>query len=57
MEGRTTLIIAHRLGTIRHVDRIYVLEEGKIVESGNHDELTALNGVYNKLVQLQMQQV
>ena len=55
MEDRTTLIIAHRLGTIRNVDRIYVLEDGQIVESGNHDELKAHDGVYNKLVQLQMQ--
>lgn len=55
MENRTTLIIAHRLGTIRNVDRIYVLDEGQIVESGNHDELTAQGGIYNNLVQLQLQ--
>lgn len=55
MEGRTTLIIAHRLGTIRNVDRIYVLDHGQIVESGTHDELIAKeNGFYNNLVALQM---
>lgn len=55
MEGRTTLIIAHRLGTIRNVDRIYVLDHGQIVESGNHDELMAKpEGYYSKLVSLQL---
>ncbi len=55
MVGRTTLIIAHRLGTIRNVDRIYVLDHGQIVESGNHDELIANpQGYYSKLIALQM---
>jgi ATP-binding cassette, subfamily B, bacterial len=55
MVGRTTLIIAHRLGTIRNVDRIYVLDHGQIVESGNHDELIANpEGYYSKLIALQM---
>jgi len=55
MEGRTTIIIAHRLGTIRDVDRIYVLDHGQIVESGDHQELLDLGGTYSKLFQLQMQ--
>lgn len=56
MENRTTLIIAHRLGTIRNVNRIYVIHEGKIVEAGTHQELAAIpEGMYSKLVQLQMQ--
>lgn len=55
MEGRTTIIIAHRLATIRDVDRIYVLDHGQIVESGSHQELLAQEGTYHKLVQLQMQ--
>lgn len=55
MVGRTTLIIAHRLGTIRNVDRIYVLDHGQIVESGSHDQLIAMpDGYYNKLVALQL---
>jgi ABC-type multidrug transport system fused ATPase/permease subunit len=54
MKGRTTLIIAHRLATIRKVDRIYVLSEGKIVEQGNHQELVQnASGTYANLVRLQ----
>ena len=54
MKGRTTLIIAHRLATIRKVDRIYVLSEGKIVEEGSHQELVQnASGTYANLVRLQ----
>lgn len=54
MKGRTTLIIAHRLATIRKVDRIYVLSEGKIVEQGSHQELlNSETGIYANLVKLQ----
>lgn len=56
MQNRTTLIIAHRLATIRNVDRIYVLDDGRIVESGTHDQLIQKpEGYYARLVQLQMQ--
>ena len=50
MEGRTAFIIAHRLSTIRHADLILVLENGQLVETGNHDHLMAQNGRYAELV-------
>ena len=50
MEGRTTLIIAHRLSSVVKADRIIVLEEGRLVESGNHGELVAAGGVYAELM-------
>ncbi len=56
MQNRTTIIIAHRLATIRKVDKIYVLGNGNIMEQGTHDELFAQNeGIYNNLVRLQLE--
>ena len=56
MEGRTSIIIAHRLSTIRDVDRIYVLDEGKVVEQGTHSELSLIeDGLYNNLAKLQFE--
>lgn len=49
MKGRTTFIVAHRLSTIRNADRIVVLEQGKIVETGSHEQLLSANGVYTRL--------
>ena len=57
MQGRTTIIIAHRLATIRKVDRIYVMHNGKIVESGTHEALLSQEaGTYARLVRLQLQE-
>ena len=53
MQNRTSIVIAHRLSTIQKADKIVVMQKGKIVEQGTHDELIALNGTYNKLVTLQ----
>jgi len=49
MKKRTSIVIAHRLSTISKLDRILVLEDGKIVEDGSHEELLAHNGLYKKL--------
>jgi len=55
MEGRTTVVIAHRFSTIENADRILVMEDGRIVESGVHQELLELDGVYQRLYGIQVQ--
>ena len=54
MEGRTTIMVAHRLSTIQHADKIIVMHQGQIKESGTHQELLAQNGLYRKLYDLQL---
>ncbi len=56
LEGRTALVIAHRLSTVRHADRVVVMHQGRIVEQGSHDELLELDGVYARLHRLQVAQ-
>lgn len=55
MEGRTSIIIAHRLTTIREVDSIYVIDDGRVAEKGTHEELSQLNGKYSTLANMQFE--
>ena len=54
-KGRTVIVVAHRLSTVKNADQIVVLEKGKIVEEGNHEELTTQNGFYYELVKNQLE--
>ena len=53
MHNRTSVVIAHRLSTIQHADKILVIENGKIIEQGTHEELLKKGGVYKKLSSMQ----
>ncbi len=54
-KGKTAIVIAHRLSTVKHADKIIVLDKGKVVEEGNHKELVALKGEYYRLVKNQLE--
>ena len=54
MQNRTTIMVAHRLSTIQHADKIMVMHKGRIRETGTHQELLAQDGIYKKLYELQL---
>jgi ABC-type multidrug transport system fused ATPase/permease subunit len=54
MRNRTTIVIAHRLSTVRDADRLAVLDRGRLVETGTHAELLARNGLYARLIRHQL---
>jgi subfamily B ATP-binding cassette protein MsbA len=53
MKNRTSIVIAHRLSTIQHANEILVIQQGEIVERGNHEDLVNENGLYKKLIEIQ----
>ncbi len=53
--GKTTILVSHRVSTLRHTDRIFVLDAGRLMESGSHDALLAQGGLYAELERLQTQ--
>ena len=55
MKDRTTIIIAHRLTTVQNCDKIFVLQEGKLMETGNHEELMNIGGLYANLYKKQFE--
>jgi len=55
IKGRTTFVVAHRMSTLRKADLVLVLDRGRIVESGSHEDLRTLNGIYQRTLKLQLQ--